>query len=285
VAASLARRRERIGDLIGLARPLTARSVIASTLLGAREPTLPVAALITAAGVFGISSGATRTCLWRMVANGELTADDGTYSLAGRLVERRELIDDAARPAYVSADPWDGTWELAIVRSGARPAIERLELRRAATALHLAELREGVWTRPDNLAADRLTHARAVVIDQCVQFRGATTELSGEDVDAMFGVEAWDRTARRLADAIAVELDATGDGDEPGELLTFHFLLSIAVIRHLQLDPHLPDALVPQDWSADRLRDGYRALVQVLDRGLVTARTGGDQLPPVRSPR
>jgi phenylacetic acid degradation operon negative regulatory protein len=269
----LAARRARVADLVDLARPLTARSVVASTLLGAREPTLPVAALVTAAGVFGISSGATRTCLWRMVAGGELTADDGTYSLAGLLVERRERIDEAARPAYVSAGPWDGTWELAAVRPGGRPALERLELRRAASALHLGELREGVWTRPDNLAADRLAHTRAVVAEQCVQFRDATTDLSRAAVDGLFGIVDWAHTARRLAASIDDELAAATAGDDPGELLTFRFLLSIAVIRHLQLDPHLPDALLPSEWPAERLRAGYGRLVHVLDRELVLART------------
>ena len=38
-----------------------------------------------------------------------------------------------------------------------RSAADRLELRKAALALHLAELREGVWIRPENLDPQRLS--------------------------------------------------------------------------------------------------------------------------------
>ena len=86
----------RVRDLIG-DRPLSARSVLASALLGADQPRLTVGALVAMASLFGISEGAARTCLWRMVSDGELTSDGGTYALAGRLVERRERVDDAAR--------------------------------------------------------------------------------------------------------------------------------------------------------------------------------------------
>src|ERR1700759_5226574 len=106
--AKTLRRRAAVSDLVG-GRSLTARSVLASALLGAEQPRLPVAALIAVASLFGISAGATRTCLWRMVSNGELaTEGDAAYALAGHLLERRNRVDDAARPHGVSKR-WDGT--------------------------------------------------------------------------------------------------------------------------------------------------------------------------------
>jgi phenylacetic acid degradation operon negative regulatory protein len=193
-----------------------------------------------------------------MVANGELTADDGTYTLAGPLLERRRRVDDAARPAYVSERPWDGTWELAVVAPGGRPALDRLELRRAASALHLAELREGTWVRPDNLDPDRLPTSRAVIADQCVQFRHAATDLSADDVSTLFGLDAWATDAWRLIAAIDDEVDDGPPQREVTDVLTFRFLLSVAVIRHLQLDSHLPVQLLPADWPAEQLRADYR---------------------------
>jgi phenylacetic acid degradation operon negative regulatory protein len=255
---TLQARRRAVSDLVDPSRPLTARSVLASALLGATEPSLPVAALVTTAALFGISSGAARTCLWRMVANGELTTDDGVYRLAGPLLERRHVVDDAARPAYVSEQPWDGTWELALVAASGRPALDRLDLRRAATALHLAELREGTWTRPQNLDPDRLPRARAVVAAQCVQFRDATTDLDVDDVSTLFELERWASTTRRLITAIDDERTAGRPEQDTTDVLTFRFLLSIAVIRHLQLDPHLPSQLLPADWPANDLRAAYR---------------------------
>src|SRR6201987_6571372 len=112
----------RVNDLIGN-RPLSARSVLASALLGADQPRLTVAELVAVASLFGISAGAARTCLWRMVSNGELTGDEGSYALAGRLLERRERVDEAAR-IDDAAGRWDGTWELATVSLGRRAASE-----------------------------------------------------------------------------------------------------------------------------------------------------------------
>ncbi|MGH3554092.1 MAG: PaaX family transcriptional regulator C-terminal domain-containing protein, partial [Mycobacterium sp.] len=79
---------ERLSDRIGN-RPLSARSVLATALLGADQPRLAVGQLVAMASLFGISAGAARTCLWRMVSNGELASDNGTYALAGHLLERR----------------------------------------------------------------------------------------------------------------------------------------------------------------------------------------------------
>jgi len=128
------KRRTRVSELIG-DRPLSARSVLASALLGANEPHLTVGELVAMASLFGISPGAARTCLWRMVAGGELTSDEGSYALAGRLLERRQRVDEASR-IDEGARRWDGTWELAVVSLERRPAAERLELRKSATALH-----------------------------------------------------------------------------------------------------------------------------------------------------
>src|SRR6478736_9397418 len=89
-------RRVRVADLIG-DRPLSARSVLATALLGADQPHLTVRELVGMASLFGISDGAARTCLWRMVSSGELTSDDGIYALAGRLLERRQRVDVASR--------------------------------------------------------------------------------------------------------------------------------------------------------------------------------------------
>lgn len=258
--------RTRVADLIG-ERPLTARSVLASALLGADEPRLPVAVLVAAASLFGISPGAARTCLWRMVSDGELTSDDGSYALAGHLLERRHRVDDAARADDVAVRSWDGTWELAVVSLERRPAADRLELRKAARALHLAEIREGVWIRPDNLDPDRLPAPRAVLDQQCVHFHGAASEITADTVRSLFSLDGWSHDARRLTGAMDNELNCP-----PAELgdmtttLTYQFALSISVVRHLQLDPLLPAALLPEHWAANELRATYRRFDRAFKR-------------------
>jgi phenylacetic acid degradation operon negative regulatory protein len=232
-------------------RPLTARSVVATALLGARPPRLPVGRLVQAGSFFGIGEGAVRTALWRMVAAGELQAEGGWYRLAGRLVERKRLVDDSYAGQRL---PWDGTWELAVVAADRREATARQELRSAARALHLGEVREGTWARPSNLDPERLPHHRAVVDGQCLRFLHAAAPAGLEA--RLFDLPGWATRAEALVDAME-EVTGPVDGATP-EQLREGFLLSIAVVRHLQADPLLPDELLPADWPGDRLRRRYR---------------------------
>lgn len=251
----------RVSDLIGN-RPLSARSVLASALLGADQSRLTVAELVGIASLFGISEGAARTCLWRMVSNGELTSDGGSYTLAGHLAERRQRVDEAAR--LDASSNWDGTWELAVVSLDRRSAADRLELRKAATALHLAELREGVWIRPDNLDPQRLPASRAVVDQQCTHFHSAATDITADRMRSLFSLDGWMDDAKRLTEAMRTALHE--DNTESTERFTFEFTLLIAVARHLQLDPLLPPELLPDHWPGQTLRSTYRRLDEAFER-------------------
>jgi len=248
--------KDRVSDLIGN-RPLSARSVLASALLGSDQARLTVAELVAVASLFGISAGAARTCLWRMVSNGELTGDDGSYALAGRLLERRERVDEASRIYDAAARRWDGTWELAIVSLERRSAADRLELRKAAMALHLAELREGVWVRPDNLDPQRFPTFRAVLDQQCTHFHGAASDITADRVRSLFSLDEWAEDARALIEAMNVEL-RPGKRDDSTESFRYEFALSIAVVRHLQLDPLLPVEFMRDQGPGHTLRSTYR---------------------------
>jgi phenylacetic acid degradation operon negative regulatory protein len=266
--ATLDERRARVSDLIG-DRPLSARSVLASALLGADQPRLMVGQLVAVASLFGISAGAARTCLWRMVSTGELISDNGSYALAGRLLERRERVDEASKIDDAAAPRWDGTWELAVVSLERRSAADRLELRKAAMALHLAELREGVWIRPDNLDPQRLPTSRAVLDQQCTHFHSAATDITADTMRSLFSLDAWAYDAERLIEAMNDELDTGSAGrDDPTESITHQFALSIAVVRHLQRDPLLPVELIPSEWPGHTLRSTYRRFDDAFKRRL-----------------
>lgn len=233
-------------------KALTARSVLASVLLGTEPPQLPTPLLIATAALFGISEGTVRTALSRMVASGEAESVEAGYRLAGRLVARQDR-QLASRRA--TTRPWDGTWELAVVDGdGRRPAAERAALRDAARALRLAELREGVWGRPDNLDADRSPDAAAIVSTWCVRWRGAQPDPAPRP-GALWDLAGWARGATELMAEMAA-LQGPLDAHDRGALGE-GFVTSAAVLRHLQADPLLPAALLPGDWPGDALRAAY----------------------------
>ena len=156
-------------------------------------------------------------------------------------------------PAYVSERPWDGTWELAVVALDRRPAARSPRAARAASRLHLAELREGVWVRPDNLDPERLPTSRAVLerpvraVPPCrhrLERRRRRHAVRSRCLGV--GRPAADRRDRRRGRRRPAATEVT-------DVLTFRFLLSVAVIRLLQLDSHLPVQLLPADWPAEQL--------------------------------
>jgi len=237
--------------------PLTARSVLASTLLGAEPPLLPVAYLVHVAGLFGINENRARVALSRMVASGEATTDGaGRYRLAGHLLDRqaRQLASRAG-----VTRPWSGGWRMAVATPGS-PAGQRSARRRAMAFARMGELREGVWLRPDNLEAGYDPDAAGEVVVLSARPGGDPAALAAR----LWDLGAW---ASRAADLLAAldGLPPRGPDDlAPG------FELSAAVLRHFQADPLLPDPLLPGDWPGPRLRRRYRdwdaGYRRVLDR-------------------
>ncbi|HEV7862565.1 MAG TPA: PaaX domain-containing protein, C- domain protein [Acidimicrobiia bacterium] len=255
-------------------RPLSARSVVASVLLGTHPPRLSSAAVVELCGRFGIAGGTTRVALSRMVAAGELAAEDGHYRLVGEgLLSRQRTQDDALDPP---ARPWQGGWRMAVVVSPGRAAAERIELRRAFADARFAQWREGVWLRPDNLGtpgdggcapdeggASRHGQPASVLAEGPVRWLAAEPDgdpraLAGE----LWDLPAWMARGGALLGAAPAE---------PGDLVASApewaaavFAAAAATLRHLRTDPLLPAPLVPAGWPADRLRVRYAAYLDAI---------------------
>lgn len=226
---------------------LSARSVVASTLLGTVPPRLPGRLLVAFAEEFGIRSGTTRTALSRMVDRGELEhLDGGVYALAGELLDRHHRQEAGLRPAPRA---WDGSWEMVVVPTGARPSVDRAALRRACAHLGLGERRDGVWLRPANLDPDRLPAAAQVVTAQAERWTARPDRSGSELVAELFNLDAWATTALELIGAIDREAQSLAEG----------FVLAAAALRHLVTDPVLPVELAPDGWPASELRSAYAA--------------------------
>lgn len=222
-------------------RPLSARSVVLSLLLGAHPPELAVRDLVLVAHEFGIAEATLRVALTRMVAAGDLERTGATYRLSARMLDRQHRQDQALEPA---ARDWDGTWETVVVTSAGRSAADRAELRATLTGLRLAELREGVWLRPANLDRPLPSWPRDLISVLRSTPDGDPAGLAGR----LWDLPAWNAYGGALLAAV------TGAAEPAARLA-----VAAAVVRHLRTDPALPDGLLPRDWVAPALREAYAA--------------------------
>ena len=120
--------------------------------------------------------------------------------------------------------------------------------RRELTFARLAELREGVWMRPDNLI---LSYSEEYEHDLEVMM--ADPNEPEDLASRLWDLRAWSAQAEELLAAMS-DLPPNGpDALAPG------FELSASVLRHLQGDPLLPNELLPTYWPGDQLRSSYDA--------------------------
>ncbi len=225
--------------------PLTARSVLASALLGEDPPELPVAHLVHLASLFGINENRARVALSRMVAAGEVsTGGQGRYRLAGHLLDRQERQADSRRG---QTRPWDGCWRMVVVTATGRSAEDRSSLRKRLARARLAEQREGVWLRPDNIELrPDPAHDPDVTL-----FTGTPEEDPAALAASLWDLGGWAQRAAALAHQLDDLPPTSPDDLAPG------FELSAAVLRHLQADPLLPTELTPPGWPGPALRATY----------------------------
>ncbi|KAA8938825.1 PaaX family transcriptional regulator C-terminal domain-containing protein, partial [Mycobacterium sp.] len=99
----------------------------------------------------------------------------------------------------------------------------------------------GVWMRPDNLSRE----LDGVVADQCEFFVSHHSDSSSLAA-SLWDLPLWAAEADRLLTVL-----------DEAESLAQGFMATAEVIRHLLLDPYLPDELLPAGWPGDRLRERY----------------------------
>lgn len=219
-------------------RPLSARSVALSLMLGAESATVPARTLLVAGAKLGVEPATMRVALHRMVTAGDVArVDEGTYELSERLRRRQRRQELALAP---SERPWRGGWEMAVVTATGRPSDQRLALRAELAELRLGELREGVWLRPDNLERAWPEHLAGVVARFSAEPAGNAPALVG----ALWDLEGWADEAHALLSLYRA-----------GDTLVERLAPAAAIVRHLLGDPVLPVELEPHGWPATVLRE------------------------------
>lgn len=224
-------------NVAALVRPLSTRSVILSALLGHHPPVMPASQLVRVGALFDIAEGTIRVALSRMTTSGDLLRDGDGYRLNHRLIERQRL-QDASREPQISA--WDGSWRMVAITAVRRSRSERDAFRNAMRAQRMAELREGLWLRPANIDVAASDDSDDLVYFTC--YPRDPAQLARR----LWDLEAWSERARALLAAMGDPLD-----------LPAAFSVSAAVLRHLTVDPLLPDELVADDWPGEHLRARY----------------------------
>lgn len=253
------------GGVLGLA-PLGARSIMLSVLLGTHPPVLSGQQLVGLAELFGIRAGTARTALSRMVASGELSAENGRYSLGSRMLQRQRQQDEGR---LTSTESWDRRWFTAIAATGSRSVAERRSFRSAMVGARLAELRPDIWMRPANIAPPE--SAGDVLL--------LTGELDKNNpiglVDELWPLGEINLQSSALIDALTRSRPSL-DNDDPS-VLQPAFMLSAAAVRFLRVEPQLPLELVPHQWSPPELRpvyddfeEAFQRLLRVFLRGVGT---------------
>ena len=233
--------------------PLTARSVLASVLLGTDPPWLPTPLLVRTTALFGISEGSTRTALSRLVTAGDAEATDGGYRLVGRLVARQQR-QSASRLA--DTRPWDGYLGARHRRRRRPPAggrssrPPRCARRPPPGRAPRGRLGAAGQPRPGPLGRrGRGGGAMVRPLDRRPPRSGARRRLGvrtrGVVDDALAPSGTRSPGCSRRSSAATPPPCATGSS------------LSAAVLRHLQADPLLPDALLPSGWPGAALREEY----------------------------
>lgn len=209
-----------------------------SVLLGAHPAWASAGELIRLTEDFGIREPTLRVALTRMVTTGDLVRSRDGYRLSDRLLSRQRRQDDVVSPQLRS---WDGTWLAVVVTGVGTDARSRAALRITLQDSRFAELREGVWMRPDNLQTEP-----AAAIGSRVRILRAHDADPSELAGQLWDLPGWARTGQRFLTEMAAAPDVPK-----------RFVVAAGMVRHLLSDPVLPDELLPEDWPGGALRASY----------------------------
>jgi phenylacetic acid degradation operon negative regulatory protein len=217
---------------------LTARSVVLSVLLGAHPAWATASELIHLTADFDIKEATLRVALTRMVGAGDLVRSEDGYRLSDRLLARQRRQDDAINPQLRS---WDGTWTTLVITSVGIDARIRAALRTTLQQNRFAELREGVWMRPDNV---KITLPDEVL--SRVRVLHSYDDSPADLAALLWDLPTWAGVGGQLLDDMAAAADVPG-----------RFVAAAGMVRHLLTDPVLPNELLPYGWPGAALRKSY----------------------------
>jgi phenylacetic acid degradation operon negative regulatory protein len=237
------------------------KGLVLDLLSTLRSGSMPVRALVAAAGLFGIDENRLRVALTRLLADGLVERDQrGAYRLqsvrgvSSLVVGWRRIEHRTAR--------WDGRWLAVLDGDGARSdgsarSAKRVD-DRALRLLGFERLQRGIALRPANLAEPPAA-TRAHLIDLGLRAAFGVAVLGELDEATDSRARAlWDTETLRREYARSIARLETSRQRLPrlpeARAMVESFRLGGSVIRQIVLDPLLPPPLVPAGELAGLVR-------------------------------
>jgi len=213
--------------------------------------TLPVRSLVQAASVFGIAENSVRVAIVRLRAEGLLESPGrGEY----RLGPSAQVVNDKIhgwRTVATRVGTWDSSWIAAFTADLSRT--DRPALRRRLRALRylgFEEFKPGLFLRPNNLTPgidgvrDELV-ALGLDADAPVFRMNELNPDQEERARAMWDSPTLEHTYAKLHGELTISMGRL-DALALDESVREAFLLGREGIRHVVLDPLLPEPLVDE---------------------------------------
>jgi phenylacetic acid degradation operon negative regulatory protein len=233
------------------------------------EP-IPSAALVAFLSEFGVTSAGARAALSRVARRGLLV-----HAKRGRNTYYRLAPDAAAMLVAITrrafgfgavVEPWSGQWTVVAFSVPEHRRHTRPALRSRLRSLGYAPLYDGVWVSPrpptddlDRVLGDLEIEASSVFVAGLWDRAGGSGPTSAFDLDGL----------RRVYEAFVAEfgdlhrrVGCGGIGSAEG--LVARTRVMDRWRRMAEVDPALPDALLPIDWPRDRARTLFLEIYDAL---------------------
>jgi phenylacetic acid degradation operon negative regulatory protein len=245
------------------------------TLLGdywwRRSESLPSAALVALLAEFGVSDSAARAALSRLTRRKLLvTAKSGRRTVVRLSGRAARVLDDGGAQIFSFgrvSRPWDGMWSLVAFSIPEEHRAARDSLRKQLRWLGFAPLYDGLWVSPRDHASEVLGQLAGLGISTATAFRARTVPGVSP---AGLPQQAWDLDNLRarydhfIGQASALRERTVAGQLSPDVALVTRTRLMDEWRAFPELDPDLPDELLPDGWPRAAARELFTTTYDLL---------------------
>jgi phenylacetic acid degradation operon negative regulatory protein len=245
------------------------------TLLGdywwRRAEPLPSAALVALLAEFGVSDSAARAALSRLTRNHLLATSKSGRRTVVRLSERAaRILDDGGNQIFSfgrSSQPWDGMWSLVAFSVPEQNRAARDSLRKQLRWLGFAPLYDGLWVSPRDRAIEVISQLAELGITTATALRATT--VPGVSPDGL-PQRAWDLdNLRARYDRFIGHTEGVRERTLAGRMSPVAALITRTRVMDEwrafpELDPDLPDELLPDAWPRGSARELFTTTYDLL---------------------